>query len=117
MKSWNLDIGAKVIKDEGTLFRVWAPKAQSLSVQIVSGKKLETIPLEQEGNGYFSGIIRDVSAGDRYLYLPDDGPGRPDPASRFQPDGVHEASQVVDPQLFPWQDTGWNGIPLEKYVI
>ncbi|HEY3308529.1 MAG TPA: malto-oligosyltrehalose trehalohydrolase [Desulfuromonadaceae bacterium] len=116
--NWSLNIGARVIKDQGTFFRVWAPRSGRVAVRIISGKTpAEQIPLQREEYGYFSVLIPDVGHGDRYLYFLDNGPARPDPASRFQPDGVHEASQVFDPQLFKWQDQEWRGITLEDYLI
>ncbi|HEY5512400.1 MAG TPA: malto-oligosyltrehalose trehalohydrolase [Geomonas sp.] len=115
--AWQFDLGANVVKGVGTRFRVWAPKAQRVSVHIASGKAAGTYLLQQEIKGYYSGTIPGVADGDRYFYQPDDGPVRPDPVSRFQPDGVHEASQVVDPRLFAWHDDGWGGIALERYVI
>jgi maltooligosyltrehalose trehalohydrolase len=116
--SWQLDLGANQVPEGGgTRFRVWAPKAQKVTVNILSGQAVGTVPLQQEEMGYFSATVPRVADGDRYLYQPDDGPARPDPVSRYQPEGVHEASQVVDPRLFNWQDDGWGGIPLEQYVI
>lgn len=41
----------------------------------------------------------------------------PDPASRFQPDGVHGASAVVDTKLFAWKDAGFRGHSLRDFVI
>ena len=79
-----------------------------------SGQAAGTVLLQQEEKGYFSGTVPKVVDGDRYFYQPDDGPPRPDPVSRFQPDGVHEASQVVDPTRFSWTDAGWRGLRLEQ---
>ena len=39
-----------------------------------------------------------------------------DPASRFQPEGVHAASAVVDAS-FAWDDQHWFGVPLSQHVI
>ncbi|MBI1921418.1 MAG: malto-oligosyltrehalose trehalohydrolase [Geobacter sp.] len=114
---WKLDIGAEVTKEGTTRFRVWAPKSRTVAIRIVSGKRTGTIPLQAEEFGYFSATVEGVAAGDRYFYLLESGEARPDPASRFQPDGVHEASQVVDPMLFTWHDEGWKGFPLDEYVI
>jgi len=115
--AWNLDLGATVSGATGTDFRVWAPKARSISVQLGSTKISKRVPLQQEQNGYFCGKITGVTAGDHYLYLIDSGPGRPDPVSRFQPDGVHGASQIVDPRSFTWHDRQWQGVRQEEYVI
>ena len=51
------------------------------------------------------------------MYLIDGNKERPDPVSRWQPDGVHGPSRVVDPDAFHWNDAGWKGIALEDYVI
>lgn len=115
--AWQFDLGARVLNEDGARFRVWAPKAQSMEVLILSGKAAGTVAMQQEEKGYYSVTIPGVADGDRYLYQPDDGPARPDPVSRFQPSGVHEPSQVVDPQLFNWTDDGWSGIALEDYRI
>lgn len=65
----------------------------------------------------FGGLVPGVRAGDRYRYLLDgDGP-YPDPASRFQPEGVHGPSEVVDPDQFPWSDGDWKGIPLDELIL
>src|SRR4029450_4178566 len=41
----------------------------------------------------------------------------PDPASRYQPEGPHGPSEVIDPSLFPWTDDAWRGVPLEGQVF
>jgi maltooligosyltrehalose trehalohydrolase len=115
--NWKLDFGAEVTEEGNVHFRVWAPKVQTLALRIVTGKRAGTIPLNEEDQGFFSGTIEGVIANDRYLYILDNKAARPDPASRYQPDGVHGVSQVIDSRLFPWQDHGWNGIPLKEYVI
>ena len=114
---WHFDLGARVLKGEGTRFRVWAPKATSVEVLILSGKAAGAVPMHSEELGYFSVTVPGVVDGDRYLYQADDRPARPDPVSRFQPNGVHDSSQVVDPQLFSWLDDHWSGVPLEQYRI
>ena len=72
--------------------------------------------LNKEGFGYHSVMAEDVEPGDRYVYRLDDQRERPDPASRFQPEGVHGPSQVVDPH-FPWEDDQWSGLPLQDYIL
>ena len=114
---WQRDHGANLGSDGVTHFSVWAPKSQAVMLCIVSGKASGTFTLQEGEDGYFCGTVPGVADGDRYLYRLDDGEPRPDPVSRFQPDGVHGASQVVDPRLFDWQDGGWGGIELERYVI
>src|SRR5208283_1818802 len=54
--------------------------------------------------------------GTRYFYRLDGNKERPDPASKFQPEGVHGPSQVIDPH-FVWEGPHWSGIPLSHYVL
>jgi maltooligosyltrehalose trehalohydrolase len=105
-------IGAEV-QQEGTYFRVWAPKRRRVEVVLDSGAATE---LEREPGGYFSGLAK-AGAGDRYRFRLDGGDSFPDPASRFQPEGPHGASQVIDPSAFAWSDSAWRGVTLEDQVI
>jgi maltooligosyltrehalose trehalohydrolase len=82
---------------EGTRFRLWAPIARSVAV-VVEGRDVQ-FPVEPEGNGYFSTTVRDVREGDRYKFSLDGGESFPDPASRYQPEGPHGPSQVIDPAV------------------
>ncbi len=117
MPPWQLDIGATVLEDGKVRFKVWAPRADGISVRIVSAAETRLISLSREERGYFSAVVDGVRAGDRYLYLLDEGTERPDPASRFQPDGVHGPSQVVDSRSFSWTDGAWKGRPLHEYIL
>src|SRR5262245_28599456 len=99
---WTLPIGA-MPEPGGTRFRVWAAQAQRVDVVIYESDAVAgTHALAPEPDGYFSGVVPGVEPGARYHYRLDDGDPRPDPASRFQPDGVHGASQVIDPAQFAW---------------
>ena len=75
------------------------------------------IRLDKSERGYFEGIGQGVYDGDSYLYVLDDTSRFPDPASRFQPFGVHGPSQIIDPHSFPWQDEGWEGISFKDLII
>ena len=66
--------------------------------------------------GYYECTVQGVSPGSRYFYRLNQSTERPDPASCFQPEGVHGPSEVVDRQ-FPWEDHAWHGLPLSGYVI
>jgi len=114
---WKLDIGATVLEDGSVRFRVWAPRADSISVRIDSAGESRLVSLRREERGYFSTVVDGVREGDRYLYVLDDGTERPDPASRFQPDGVHGPSQIVDPRSFFWTDGAWKGRPLDEFLL
>ena len=97
----------------GVHFRVWAPERHSVAV-VIEGSD---VPLKREPSGYWSGGVKDARAGTRYKYKLDDQSNTyPDPASRFQPDGPHDASQVVDPKFY-WTDSEWRGITRTGQVI
>jgi maltooligosyltrehalose trehalohydrolase len=72
--------------------------------------------MEQMDRGYWTTVVEGVEPECLYLYRLDGNVDRPDPASRYQPQGVHGPSQVVDPR-FPWHNDSWQGLPLEDYVI
>jgi len=67
--------------------------------------------------GYFELMVSGVEPGARYRYVLDGQKERPDPASRFQPEGVHGSSEVIDPEAFQWSDDGWAGIPFHQLII
>ncbi|MDX2021679.1 MAG: malto-oligosyltrehalose trehalohydrolase [Deltaproteobacteria bacterium] len=114
MKPFSLELGAQV-RTEGVQFTVWAPFANSVSVVVPAlGQRF---PLSPTTRGYHSAIVPDAREGMDYLFALDDGPERPDPASRHQPHGVHGASRVVNPKGFLWTDAAWRGLPLAEYVI
>jgi maltooligosyltrehalose trehalohydrolase len=119
---FSLTLGATQIADTLTRFRVWAPKAKNLSVQIIQRRgNQETVvqdqPLERDKQGVFSGVVADCATGALYRYQLDGKPGRPDPMSRFQPYGVHGPSQVIDPNRFLWTDQNWQGVKKRDLII
>jgi maltooligosyltrehalose trehalohydrolase len=107
-------IGAEVQPEGGVHFRVWAPKRRQVEVVLEGGGATE---LACEHGGYSAGLVADAGDGSRYRFRLDGGDAFPDPASRFQPDGPHGASQVVDPTRFEWSDRAWRGVGLEGQVI
>lgn len=112
-----IEIGARMIGSDKASFKVWAPYAPKLSVKIFSRKTTQSITLKKERNGYFSGSAENVRNGDRYYYKFGDGRELPDPVSRFQPEGVHGPSQIIDPLTFLWDDKNWKGVPLKDLII
>ncbi|HYH78801.1 MAG TPA: hypothetical protein VEX86_03370, partial [Longimicrobium sp.] len=116
---YRLPFGASVA-DGGVDFRVWAPGHQTVDVVIYGPDAEQVVPLRaEEGaeDGWFSGRVEGIGAGARYRYRLDGGDALPDPASRSQPDGVHDPSEVMDPSAFTWTDDGWTGVPREDLVI
>ena len=99
---------------EGVQFRVWAPKRKRVQVIIES----QSLELEKDAGGYFSGISRSARPGSLYKFkLDSDDYLYPDPESRFQPEGPHGPSQVVDPNSFQWSDRAWKGIGPKGQLI
>jgi maltooligosyltrehalose trehalohydrolase len=106
-------VGAEII-GEGTSFRVWAPAHREVSV-VIDGIDHS---LQAEDGGYFQGVVDGAEAGTRYRFRIDkDESTYPDPASRFQPDGPHSDSEVVDPSAYRWRDGDWRGIDKRNLVI
>ncbi len=112
-----LPVGAELHREGGVHFRVWAPKRRRVAAVLESASGTEEHPLEREEGGYYSALVP-TGAGTRYRFRLD-GEQRllPDPASRYQPDGPHGPSEVVDPSRFRWTDAGWRGVPREGQVI
>ena len=114
-------IGAELIGANETHFRVWAPKATHVDVVIEESAVKNTHrtfhPLQREDGGYFSGLT-EARAGDCYRFRVDNAEHfHPDPASRFQPDGPHGSSRIVDPTTFRWSDAEWPGKQLKGQII
>lgn len=118
-----LPVGAEVQPGGGAHFRVWAPRRQRVEVVLERGPvpgqgEAVAVPLAAEGNGYFAGLAAGARAGMYYRFRLDGGHDLyPDPASRFQPQGPHGPSQLVDPGAFRWTDGGWRGVPLPGQVV
>jgi maltooligosyltrehalose trehalohydrolase len=112
-----LPVGAEVA-DDGVHFRVWAPRSRTVAVQLTSPAQAETkiVPLDPESDGYFSALIPEARVNMLYKFKLDSG-AFPDPASRFQPEGPHGPSQIIDPAAFSWTDAAWRGVPREGQVI
>ncbi len=109
-------LGATCLADGSCEFRVWAPAAGEVAVRLLHPQE-RLLAMRAEGNGYWGATIEDVHPGARYLYRLGDSHERPDPASGFQPEGVHGPSAVVGHAAFPWSDGGWRGVPQQEWVI
>ncbi|HJV64413.1 MAG TPA: malto-oligosyltrehalose trehalohydrolase [Geomonas sp.] len=113
-------IGAELVP-EGVDFRVWAPAAKKVEMVIIGDDEeqgeLAAMELKPEKGGYFGGMSSYAKAGSPYRFRLNGGASYPDPASRFQPQGPHGPSCVVDPHDFEWSDGKWEGVVLESQVI
>ncbi|NEM98559.1 malto-oligosyltrehalose trehalohydrolase [Pontibacter burrus] len=109
------EIGAHYVPETGTTFTVWAPEAEQVDV-VVHGEKKQTIAMQREAFGYWVGLFEDAKPGTRYSFKLNNEKELPDPASMSQPDGVHDSSEVIDPN-YSWTDQNWKNLPLEEYIV
>src|SRR4051794_2541523 len=114
-----LPVGAEPRPDGTTHFRVWAPRRRRVEV-VAEGPKGDVsrgTALTAEANGYFSGVAA-AASGTLYRFrLDGEEQPYPDPASRFQPQGPHGPSCVIDPHAFRWTDGNWRGRPLAGQLV
>lgn len=105
----------------GTAIRVFAPERATIELVVYEPgeppKESRRVKLAKQRDGYHVGTIAGLGAGALYMLSPDGEGPFPDPASRFQPYGVHGPSQVVDLEKLSWTDKRWRGCPLEDLVI
>jgi maltooligosyltrehalose trehalohydrolase len=103
------------VSGDGVRFRVWAPEAKRVEV-LLEPDAIRQL-LDRESGGYFGKWISGIGAGQLYRYSLDGGSPLPDPATRFQPQGVGGPSEVVDTSSFPWTDAAWKGRGIAGQVI
>ena len=113
-----LPVGAEVAPDGGVHFRVWSPRRSRVEVVFETEDRQAATELHEEDGGYFSAHVRGTDAGTLYRFrLDGEDHLYPDPASRFQPEGPHGPSRVVDPSKFAWTDAEWKGAQLKGQVV
>jgi maltooligosyltrehalose trehalohydrolase len=99
---------------DGTRFRIWAPAAKRVDLELDSHSRGE---LKAVGNGWFETLVQGVGAGAKYRFRIDDEIDVPDPASRFQPDGVGGLGEVIAADAFEWRDSSWRGREWHEAVL
>src|SRR5205814_3235954 len=109
----SLHLGATV-RDDGVMFRVWAPRCRTLEV-IIEGRR--PLALTRQDDGLFEMLVPGLAAGLRYQYRLDGQRYRPDPVSRFQPEGVHGPSMAGEPAALTWTDQAFTGHGAADLVI
>lgn len=105
-----------IASGDGFEFRLWAPIRESVDLRIIEPQE-RIIPMQSDGAGNFSTHVQGLNPGALYTYLLDGETERPDPASRYQPDGVHGPSMTIDTGAFKWTDPAWVNPPLKDYII
>lgn len=109
-------IGAHYIENGVCEFVVWAPLVKEISLQLLFSER-KALPLARDERGYWRITVQDVEPGTQYLFLINSTEAWPDPASQFQPHGVHGCSAVVSHVDFSWSDQEWKGVAQERLVI
>ncbi|MFH1801173.1 MAG: malto-oligosyltrehalose trehalohydrolase [Candidatus Omnitrophota bacterium] len=117
MPAWSLDLGADFSGRRGTSFKVWAPFCSRMEVKLLQNKHSRLVGMKKNAEDYFHARVKEARPGDLYFYQLNGQDDRPDPVSRFQPNGVHGPSCVVDPTSFRWTDRAWKGISLSEMIF
>jgi maltooligosyltrehalose trehalohydrolase len=113
----HLPQGACRQPDGSVLWRVWAPHADRVTLVLHPAAARAEIAMQPAGAGYFVHREAQADEGLRYVYRLSDGKEYPDPASRWQPDGVHGPSAVFTPGAWHGDESDWHGVPREELVI
>lgn len=115
----DLPLGAHLIEGGRCHWRVWAPRSMHADVVLydAAGQETASQRLSIRKYGYFEGETDGIAVGQRYAFRLDGHAPRPDPASRWQPDGVHRPSAVWRAEDWTWTDTAWKGIALKDLVL
>ena len=101
---------------DGVRFRTFAPDDR-IRLHVLTGAAAGTYEPARHEEGIAEFHVGRAAAGDRYAYALDGGDHRPDPASRFQPEGVHGPSEIVAPDGYAWRDASWRGREATQLVI
>jgi maltooligosyltrehalose trehalohydrolase len=111
---WTL--GASIVTaDRSCRFRVWAPLKKQMLLHLLDPER--KIHMAKDEEGYFNASVAGIDAGSRYFFSPDNEGDFPDPASNFQPEGVHGASEVIDHSAFKWTDEAWKGLRFQDLIL
>lgn len=115
---FQLPLGAILRPGGGVDFRLWAPRHTRVELLLEGGPGAPaSLPMEREPAGYHRVTVPNAAAGTRYRYRLGDDLRYPDPASRYQPEGPHGPSEVIDPRAFRWSDAGWRGISPQGQIL
>jgi maltooligosyltrehalose trehalohydrolase len=110
-------LGASYLNEQ-VVFRVWAPEAEQMRVVVGADLTEEkAAAMTKASDGFFTTEPIAAFAGDLYQFYVDDRGPFPDPASRYQPHGVHGPSAIVDPANYRWHDDDWTGIALRDAIF
>ena len=109
--------GALVQQDGSVVWRLWAPKADRVELVLIDGERQSSHAMTRQERGFFDFAQDSVENGQRYLYRLNDAAEYPDPASRWQPEGINTPSAVLRTEGFRWSDEGWTGVLREHLIF
>jgi maltooligosyltrehalose trehalohydrolase len=112
-----LPFGAELTESGAVVFRLWAPKAREVELVLTGPSAPQSTPMRSSGDGWFTLETHAAHPGSLYKYRIDDAQEVPDPASRFNPQGVHGPSEVIDPGAYVWDDATWRAPSWHTAVI
>ncbi len=112
------EFGARPLSSGGVRFSLWAPEAAQVELLVGSAGSPEAVhTVAADTDGWHNLTLPDLGAGALYRWRINGELPVPDPASRFNPEGPHGASEVIDPDAFAWDDGGWQGRPWSEAVL
>jgi malto-oligosyltrehalose trehalohydrolase len=114
-RAHKMPFGAELHPGGATRFALWAPSSRAVSLWLETTRR--ALPMTRDDRGFVTLETRDAPVGTRYRFQIDGDRLVPDPSSRFQPEGVHGPSEVVDPRAFDWSDSDWTGLPAAELVF
>ncbi|MGH9059639.1 MAG: malto-oligosyltrehalose trehalohydrolase, partial [Acidimicrobiales bacterium] len=102
----------------GATFSVWAPGHERVEVEVDEATQgVRRVPMTAVGGGWWLAPVDHAGPGTGYRFSVDGGPPRPDPRSRWQPDGIDGPSALVGDDGFAWSDHAWEGARLASAVV
>ncbi len=112
-----MPFGAEARADGTTRFRFWAPASKRIHLELDKARSTTKHAMSALSDGWHEFVARDAPPGTSYRFVPEGATAVPDPASRYNRQGVHGPSEVIDPLAFPWLNGDWQGRPWEEAVI
>ena len=112
-----MPFGAELLAAGGASFSLWAPAAGRVELVLTGGPQPGGIAMRPQGDGWYAATVERAGTDTRYAFRIDGRPPVPDPASRYNPDGVHGPSLLVDPLAYAWHDGDWRGRPWQEAVV
>jgi maltooligosyltrehalose trehalohydrolase len=111
-----MPFGAEHRADGTTRFRLWAPGAAAVALDLDSARGHARLAMRRDAEGWHE-LTTAAPPGARYRFVVGEGLQVPDPAARFNPDDVHGASEIVDPLAYRWRGSDWRGRPWHEAVV